>query len=152
MKVIDYLDEQATNYEIKEHRTAYTAQQVAQEEHVHGDNVAKSVIVRADGRHYLCVLPACYKIDWNVLKSMLGENEVTLASEAELADIFPDCQIGAEPPFGSFYGVPTIMDDRLEKCEYIVFQAGTHERAVRMNMKDYLRIETPRIFAFSYHV
>jgi Ala-tRNA(Pro) deacylase len=69
-----------------------------------------------------------------------------------MAELFADCEIGAEPPFGSFYGLPTIMDDRLENDEFIVFQSGTHDRAIRMDMASYLRIETPRIGSFSYHL
>lgn len=152
MKVIDYLDMEAAQYEISEHRSAFTAQHMAQEEHVPGMYVAKPVVVSADGLKYMCVLPACCKIDFEALKSVLEADSVGLVDEVELDGLFPDCQIGAEPPFGSFYGMPTVMDDRLEDDDFIIFQGGTHERSIRMSMTDYLRIERPRVFAFSYHI
>lgn len=152
MEICEVLDKEAAQYKVSSHRPAYTAQQVAQEEHVRGRNVAKCVVVNADGRDYLCVLPACCMIDFGALRSVLGVTEVHLANEAHVGELFEDCEVGAEPPFGSFYGLPTIMDDRLELDEYIVFQGGRHDRAIRMDMASYLRIEKPRVFSFSYHV
>lgn len=152
MKVLEYLDASSTKYEIKRHRPVFTAQHIAQQEHVHGMNVAKPVVVKADGVFYMCVLPACCKIDFDALKSVLEADEVILADEREMERLFPDCQLGAEPPFGSLYGMPTIMDDRLECDEYIVFQDGSHDEALKIDLHDYLEIECPRIFSFSYHI
>ncbi|HPD46545.1 MAG TPA: YbaK/EbsC family protein [Anaerohalosphaeraceae bacterium] len=152
MEVIDVLDREAVHYETSTHRPVYTAQEVAQEEHVSGRNVAKCVVVNADGRDYVCVLPACCKIDLEALRSVLEADHVELVDEARMAELFEDCEVGAEPPFGSFYGLPTIMDDRLEQSDFIVFQGGRHDRAIRMDMPSYLRIERPRIFSFSYHI
>ena len=152
MKVMDFLNKKATKYEIRKHRPVFTAQHIAQEEHVHGMNVAKPVIVKADNIYYMCVIPACCKIDFDALKSVLRAGTVELANESEMEKIFPDCQTGAEPPFGSLYCLPTIMDDRLEDDDYIVFQDGSHDEAVKMDLADYIRIEMPRIFSFSYHI
>ena len=152
MKVTKMLDNEHVQYKVCLHTPAYTAQQMAQKEHVSGDNVAKPVIVNADGQDYMCVLPACCLIDFDALKSILQAQSIVLIDESRLKTIFPDCQIGAEPPFGSFYGMPTIMDDRLEKDEFIVFQSRSHEKAIRMDMDSYLKIEQPRIASFSYHV
>ena len=152
MEITEVLDKASAKYEVSEHRAAFTAQHVAAEEHIHGMNVAKPVIVIGDGKNYLCVLPACCKIDFDALKSALGIQHVELADEMHMSRLFPDCQVGAEPPFGSFYGLPTIMDTNLEKDEYIVFQNGTHEKAIKLNMADYKRIEKPRMLSFSYHV
>ncbi|MHC4288123.1 MAG: aminoacyl-tRNA deacylase [Planctomycetota bacterium] len=77
---------------------------------------------------------------------------VRLAEEDELSKLFPGCQVGAEPPFGSLYGMPTILDNRMENDEFIVFQSGTDEEAIKIGMQDYLEIETPRISSFSAHV
>lgn len=150
MQVMELLDRFSADYKVSEHRPAFSAQRMAHEEHVHGMNVAKPVVVKADGQDYMCVLPACCRINFEALKSVLGVEQVELADEAHLSELFADCQLGAEPPFGSFYGLPTIMDDRLEDDEYIVFQGGTHDRAIRMGMAEYKRIESPRIFSFSY--
>ena len=150
MQVMEFLDRFSADYKVSEHHPAFSAQRMAHEAHVHGMNVAKPVVVTADGQDYMCVLPACCRINFEALKSVLGVEQVDLADEAHFSELFADCQLGAEPPFGSFYGLPTIMDDRLEDDEYIVFQGGTHDRAIRMGMAEYKRIESPRIFSFSY--
>ena len=91
-------------------------------------------------------------MDFDTLKNVLEASEVYLVDEKELADLFPGCQIGAEPPFGSLYGLPTIMDDRLKADEFIVFQDGSHDEAIKLKLSEYLRIECPRIYAFSKHL
>lgn len=149
---MEYLDASESTYEIKRHRPVFTAQQMAQEEHIRGMNVAKPVIVKGDETYYMCVLPACCMIDFDALKSVLGVSEVHLVDEKELAELFPGCQIGAEPPFGSLYGLPTIMDDRLKDDKFIVFQDGSHDEAIKLQLVEYLRLECPRVYAFSKHV
>lgn len=152
MGVISMLEDRNVEYKYSFHPPTYCAQRMAQVEHVHGMNVAKPVIIKADGRFYMCVLAACCKINFNALKSVLQAENVKLANEQEIENIFQDCEVGAEPPFGSIYGLPTLMDDRLEKDEYIVFQGGTHENAVKIKMSDYIKIESPMIYSFSYHI
>ena len=152
MKILDFLDDNRANYQVSEHRPTFTAQQMAAEEHVPGITVAKPVIVRADDKFYMCVLPACYKIDIDSLKSQLAAEHLELAEEKELAKIFTDCALGAEPPFGNLYDMPTVMDKTLEPDEEIVFQAGTHEKAIRMKMADYRKLVNPCILSFSYHM
>jgi Ala-tRNA(Pro) deacylase len=150
MKVTEFLEQQQVRYELREHRASFTGQQLAAEEHEPGRFVAKPVIVRADGRFYMCVLPAPLKVDLEALKKQLGASEATLADEREMARLFADCAVGAEPPFGNLYGVETLMDKSLEKDDHLVFQSGTHETAVRMSMADYRRLARPRVLAFSY--
>ena len=151
MRVTEYLDQQSVGYEIREHRSTFTAQQMAAEKHVPGMTVAKPVVVKADNKFYMCVLPACCKIDFDVLKEQMGVRQLELADEKEMAKIFGDCALGAEPPFGNLYKLDTIMDASLEEDEQIVFQGGTHEQAIRVGMADYRRLVQPRILAFSYH-
>ncbi len=151
MKVVDFLDEKSAKYEVAEHRPTFTAQQMAAEEHVPGMYVAKPVVVRSGETYYMCVLPACCKIDLDALKSQLGVEHVELADESEMTKLFTDCALGAEPPFGGLYGLETVMDKALEADEYIVFQAGTHEEAVKMDMAEYRRIAECKVLSFSYH-
>lgn len=152
MKVLDYLDSQGVRYETSLHRSTFTAQQMAAEEHVPGMEVAKPVVVRVDGKPYLCVLPACCKIDMETLKDSLHAHNVVLADEDEMASMFDDCMLGAEPPFGCLYGMETLVDIELEKKPKMVFQAGTHEFAIHMAMDDYNRLEQPRVMSFCYHM
>ena len=152
MGVIEFLDKSGVKYEVTKHEPAFTAQSMAAAEHEPGKYVAKPVIVKADGKYVMCVLSACYKIDLRALKSQLKAKSVELAEEKELAKIFPDCDVGAEPPFGNLYDLPTIMDKSLETDEHITFQGGTHEKAIRMSMDDYQKLVAPKVLEFSYHV
>lgn len=150
MQLTEYLDKVSAKYEITEHRSTFTAQQMAAEEHVAGMHVAKPVVIRADDEYYMCVLPACYKVDFDALKRQLGVHEVVLADESEMAKMFTDCALGAEPPIGNIYGLLTFLDTSMADEEYIVFQGGTHEKAIRMEMIEYKRLVNPRMLSFSY--
>jgi len=151
LQVAELLDKEGVEYEVREHRRTFTAQRMAAAEHEPGKYVAKPVVVKADGKYMMCVLGACYKVNLGALKSQLGVEILELAEEEEIGRIFPDCELGAEPPFGNLFELPTIMDKAMEKDEYIVFQAGSHAKAIKMGMADYLRLVRPRILDFSYH-
>ena len=86
------------------------------------------------------------------MKSQLGVKKADLADETEIGKLFPDCDLGAEPPFGNLYDLPTIMDKSLEDDDYILFQAGSHEKAIRMSMANYRKLVQPKVLAFSYQV
>ena len=98
----------------------------------------------------MCVLPASYKINFDTLKRQIGAEVIELASEIEMARLFSDCALGAEPPFGILYGLMTFMDKSMEGDEYIVFQAGTHETSIKMEMGEYKRLARPRMLSFCY--
>ena len=100
----------------------------------------------------MCVLPACYKIDLKALKKQLKAKKVELAEEKALGKMFDDCELGAEPPFGNLYDLPTVIDKTLEKDDHITFQAGSHEKAIRMSMDDYRKLVAPQVLEFSYHI
>ncbi len=150
MKVMEFLNKAGVKYEIAEHKPVFTAQRMAAVEHESGKFVAKPVIVKADDKFVMCVLAASCKIDLQALKKQLGAKKVLLAAEDEIAQIFDDCEIGAEPPFGSLYDLQTIMDKALEADEHILFQAGSHQKAVRMTMADYINLVKPEVMEFSY--
>ncbi|HEY7422994.1 MAG TPA: YbaK/EbsC family protein [Gemmataceae bacterium] len=132
------------------HRRTYAANRVAQALHVKGREVAKTVLVRTGHGHVLAVLPATHHIDLEQLGEDLGEERVELASEDEMDRLFPDCERGAVPPFGSLYQVPTIMDDSLAEDQTIVFEGPDHEQAIRMALHDYEEIEQPRRGHFAH--
>jgi len=152
MRVIELLDKSGVKYEVTEHPPAFTAQQMAAAEHEPGQYVAKPVVIKADGEYVMCVLSACYKIDLKALKSQIGAKSVELAEEKDIGKIFDDCELGAEPPFGNLYDLPTIMDKALEGDDHITFQGGTHDKAIRMSMADYRKLVEPKVLEFSYHV
>ena len=152
MEVIKFLKKSGVKYEVTKHKPAFSAQEMAAVEHEPGKYVAKPVIVKADGKYVMCVLSACYKIDMRALKKQLGAKKVSLAEEKDMEKLFDDCDLGAEPPFGNLYDLPTIIDKALEKDDHITFQAGTHEKAIRMSMDDYRKLVNPQALEFSYHV
>jgi len=152
MGVMEFLDKSGVKYEVTEHKPAFTAQQMAAEAHEPGKYVAKPVLVKADGKYVMCVLPACYVIDLKALKSQLKAKSVELAKEKDIGKIFADCELGAQPPFGNLYDLPTIMDKSLEKDDHILFQGGTHQKAVRISMDDYQKLVAPDVLEFARHV
>jgi len=152
MRVIDFLDKSGVNYELTRHIPTFTAQGMAAIEHEPGRFVAKPVIVKADGKYVMCVLAAHQKIDLPDLMYQLGAKSIDLAEETDMARIFDDCQLGAEPPFGNLYDLTTVIDQSLTHTDHIMFQAGTHDKAVKMTMKDYLNLVEPKILKFSSHV
>ena len=152
MRVIEFLDKSGVQYEVTEHRPSFSAQRMAAEEHEPGRYIAKPVIVKADDRYVMCVLSADHKVDLRALKKGLKAKSVELAKEEDMEKIFNDCELGAEPPFGNLYDLPTIMDKALESDDHIMFQAGTHKKAIRMGMDDYRKLVAPSLLEFSYHI
>jgi len=145
MGIFEFLDESRVPYKVLEHRPVFSAQRLAQIEHEPGRFVAKPVIVKADGRFLMCVLPADAKIDLETLKGQLRAESTELANEEDIARLFPDCEVGAEPPFGNLFHLDTVMDKALEKDDHIVFRAGSHTKAVRLDMADYRKLVHPKV-------
>jgi Ala-tRNA(Pro) deacylase len=150
MRITEFLEKSGVKYEVTKHAVAFSAQTMAAVMHESGKYVAKPVLVKADDKYFLCVLPASFKIDFQTLKRQLGAKSVELATEEDIGRLFPDCELGAEPPFGNLYDVPTIMDKSLEKDDHIMFQAGSHEKAIRMSMADFRKLVNPCMMDFSY--
>jgi len=151
MGVTEFLDEAGVNYEVSKHKPTFSAQSMAAAEHESGKYVAKPVIVKVDGKYVMCVLAANLKIDLKALKKQMSAKSVELADEEQMGKLFGDCELGAEPPFGNLYDMPTIMDKALEKDDHIMFQGGTHEKAISMSMADYRKLASPKVLEFSYH-
>jgi len=152
MKILDYLKEHGVAFEVRMHAPAYTAQEVAAEEHVSGNELAKAVTVKADENFLLCVLPASYKLDMKKVARAANAKKVRLADETEMAKLFPDSEVGAEPPFGNLYNLPTFVDEHLAGDKEIVFQAGTHRDAIRMSYADYARLARPTVTDLAVHL
>ncbi len=152
MKIQDYLEEQKAKYTAHVHSPAFPAQEVAAEEHVSGNMLAKTVVVKAGDNYAMCVLPASYKLDMKKVAKAMKAKKVRLADEGEMAKLFPDVDVGAEPPFGNLYGLPTMVDKNLADGEEIVFQAGTHSHAIRMKYADYASLVKPAVFDLAVHL
>lgn len=148
----EYLNINKVKYLTITHSPAYTAQEIAAYSHIKGRKIAKTVIVKVDGRLAMTVLPATYKVDFTLLKDALGAERVRLANEQEFKDAFPGCEVGAMPPFGNLYGIDTFVAASLVDDEEIAFNAGTHIELIKMNYLDYESLVKPKIIRFSSKV
>jgi Ala-tRNA(Pro) deacylase len=146
-----YLRGQRVPFEVQRHRIAYSAQDVATIEHIPNELVAKVVLVFADGVLTMLVLPASHRVDLAHIAPAIGAKEVYLAGERELAAAFPDCEVGAMPPFGNLYGIRVYVDRLLTNDERIVVQAGTHTDTISMAYADYARLVQPHVADFARH-
>jgi len=152
MDVKQFLSQHKVDYRTTPHSKVFTAQEVAAVEHVPGAEVAKTVIVRRqEGGYAMLVCPASFRVDLERVGQMLG-GKVRLASESEMRELFGDVELGAEPPFGSQYGLPTFVDESLAMQDHITFRSGRHTETVTMKWQEYYELEQPRIVQIARHL
>lgn len=144
----EYLDRAGVKYSTITHPVAFTAREVAASAHVVGRDFAKTVIVKIDGVLAMIVLPASRRLLLADLREMLGTDDVRLATETEFRDAFPDCEIGAMPPFGNLYGMRVYIAASLTDEPTIAFNAGTHTDVIQLPYADYQRLVHPHILDF----
>ena len=152
MDIAKFLKKQKVKFQLRHHPARYTAQEVAAAEHITGEEVAKVVVVKADDAFAMCVLPATYVLDMKRAKKALGAKSVRLATEEEIGGLFPDCEVGAMPPFGAEYNLPVYVEEHLSGDEQILVPAGTHEDSVLLAWADYERLAQPKVASFGTHV
>lgn len=151
-KLINYLEEHNKKYIVVKHSTAFTAQEVAASAHIPGKDMAKTVVVKVDGEMKIVVLPSTHNVDFDAIKEVVGADEVELASEQEFEALFPNCELGAMPPFGNFYDMETLVAESLTEDEEIAFNAGTHKELVKMNYSDFEELVQPKILPVGVRV
>ena len=149
-KIKSFLDENGVEYETIAHKPAYTANDIAHVAHVSGREVAKTVIMDADGRKVMAVLPASKRLSFSEASRALGKN-VRLAAEYEFANLFPGCEVGAMPPFGNLYGIDVWVDPSLSEDREIVFNAGSHTELIKMRYEDFERLVHPHVDEIASH-
>ena len=144
-KLKEALDQANVSYEVFTHPLAYTAQEIAEKQHISGKEMAKVVMLEVDDALVMGVIPASSKIHLNTARASLGAVAVRLASEDEFTARFPECEIGAMPPFGNLFEVKVVIDPALEKDEYIYFNAGSHVQTVHMKYADFAKLVKPKV-------
>ena len=144
-KVRTYLDGLHVKYVVIGHSPAYTALETAHLAHISGQELAKTVLVKVDGGVAMAILPASCQIDFELFRRSIGARSVELATEAELRDLFPDCELGAMPPFGNLYGLPVFVAERLTERDDIAFNAGSHSVLFQMAYADFARLARPTV-------
>jgi Ala-tRNA(Pro) deacylase len=151
MKMKTFLNGRRISYRTYKHPKSYDSQRLAAALHVSGRDVAKTVLLRADGsyRYFLAVLPATKHVDLQRLKAALSGAEVTLAPEGDVAKCAPDCESGILPPFGSQFGAETIVDESLVGQRDIFFQGDTHDEAIRISYRDFCDVEHPLVLSIA---
>lgn len=149
-KLRAYLDENNIRYVTVRHSSAYTAQEIAAKTHISGKEVAKTVMIKVDRNLAMCVLPASFKVDFDLLQEVFKKEKVALATEEEFKYFFPDCEVGAMPPFGNLYDLDVYVAQTLAEDEMIAFNAGNHTEMIQMRYDDFERLVKPHVFRFSY--
>jgi len=148
-KLKSFLDENKIKYVSIQHSSAYTAQEIAAIAHIPGKDLAKTVIIKIDGKMAMAVLPASFKVSFENLKDTLGVKEARLAYEQEFIDKFPDCEVGAMPPFGNIYGMEVYVAESLAEDEEIAFNACSHTELIKMSFSDFEKLVKPKRIKFS---
>ena len=148
-KLREFLDQHHVRYDAHAHRQAFTAQEVAEAEHVHGREVAKVVIVHSQREFMMIVLAAPCRVDLQRARAVLGKPDLEIATEQQFAGLFPQCEPGAMPPFGNLYGLPVWVDRALTRDEHIIFNAGTHTDTVHMRYADFAHLVQPKVAALA---
>jgi len=145
-----YLREKQVPFEVRHHPRAVTAQEVAASEHVPGKMLAKTVMILADGEMVMLALPAPYRVDVEKARPALGARDIRLAQEEEFEGSFPDCEVGAMPPFVNLYDLPVYVEEMLAEDETIVFRAGTHTDTMSVAYADFDRLVEPTVAKFAH--
>ena len=148
-KLKAFLDANRTKYVSLVHSPAYTAQEVAASAHITGRALVKTVIVKIDGRFAMALLPSNRKVVLQDLRDVTGTDDVTFASEDEFKRLFPDCEVGAMPPFGNLYGMDVFVAPSLAQNPEIAFNAGTHTEVIKMDYRDFERLVQPKVLNFT---
>ena len=148
-KLKEFLDSNNIKYVTIKHSTAYTAQEIAATAHISGKELAKTVMVKIDSKMAMAVLPASYRIDFNLLKKATGSKKAELASEEEFKDMFPGCTVGAMPPFSNLYEMEVFVAKNLAEDEEIAFNAGSHTELIKLAYKDFEKLVKPRVVELS---
>ena len=150
-RLIRFLDESGAPYEKIPHRRDVQARETAADTHTPPEEFAKTVFVEVDGKYAMAVLPATHFVSERLLGDALGADHVRLASESQIEELCPDCEVGAAPPFGNLYKLPVYVSPALTKDEKITFNAGSHEHAIRMSYADFERLVKPRVAHMAHH-
>jgi Ala-tRNA(Pro) deacylase len=144
-----YLKQNGIRYAHSIHAPAYTAREVASAERMPLHGLAKVVVYSGDNGYGMLVLPADFIVDLAEVRRLLGLSEVRLAAEAELNGLFPECEVGAMPPFGNLFQMPVLVDESLATAEFMAFNAGTHQDVIHMSVADFHDLVNPLVAAFA---
>lgn len=142
-RLLEFLDVSHVEYLHTVHEPALRARDIACAEHMLTCNFAKAVVFHTENGFAMAVLPSDRMLDVKQLRQTLGVHHARLATEAELQALFPDSELGAMPPVGSFLGLPVYADGSMAADAMIAFNAGTHRDVVHLRFQDYVSVVKP---------
>jgi len=148
-RCIEFLDRQRVGYAHTRHANAFTALEVAAAEHLSAHKVAKTVVYAGAQGYGLAVLPGDMLINMEILRALLNDPTLRLATEHELNQLFPECELGAMPPLGNLFHLPVIVDASLAEQQFIAFNAGTHRDVIHLSYRDYAHMAKPAVGDFA---
>jgi Ala-tRNA(Pro) deacylase len=148
-KLKEFLDSKGVRYVAISHSPAFTAQEIAASAHIPGEEVAKTVIVEMDGQLAMAVMPAPCRVDLERLREAAGANYAHLAAEEDFTSRFPNCEVGAMPPFGNLFDMPVYVDKALALDDKIAFTAGTHHELVQLAYEDFQALANAKVIEFA---
>ncbi len=148
-KLRQFLDENQVKYVVITHSKAYTSQAIAETAHISGNELAKTVVLKKDGQLCMAVLPAAKQVSLSAFAKAANSKDVTLAGENDFKHRFPDCEVGAMPPFGNLYGLPVYVDTSLTHDKEIAFNAGSHLELIKLPYGDFERLVKPTVVDFA---
>ena len=148
-RIREYLDNHGIKYYLISHSMAFTAQEIAASVHISGHELAKTVIIRLNGKLAMTVLPASFKVNFRSLAYVVGTEDIALAHEQEFQFRFPECEVGAMPPFGNLWNMEVFVAEKLAVKEEIVFNAGSHTELIRMAYKDFEKLVKPKVISYA---
>ena len=151
-KLKEFLDDRDVKYVSINHSRAYTAQEIAESAHISGNDFAKVVMLKADEKMIMAVLPAPDKVDLKLLRQALEVRDIVFADENDFQDHFPGCEVGAMPPFGNLYGIRVILAQTLCDSTTISFNSGLHTEVIQMDYDKYIKLVSPEIMDFTHHI
>ena len=144
-----YLKRNGIRYSHSMHSPAFTARDVASTERMPADKLVNTVVYSGNNGYGLLLMPADYIVDFGEVQRLLGLTQIRLATEPELRALFPDCEVGAMPPFGNLFNMPVLVDENTASAEFMAFKAGTHRDVIRMSGADFHTLVNPLVAPFA---
>jgi Ala-tRNA(Pro) deacylase len=148
-RCLGYLKRNGILYSHSMHSPAYTARDVASAERMPAHKLVKTVVYSGDNGYGMLLMPADYIVDFDEVQRLLGLTEIRLATEPELKALFPDCEVGAMPPFGNLFNMPVLVDENTASAEFMAFNAGTHRDVIRISGADFHNLVNPLVASFA---
>ncbi len=146
----DFLDSHQIKYMVITHSQAYTSLEIAALASIPGKEIAKTVMVNVDEKMLMVVVPASHMVDFKSLHTFTGAKKIDLAGEYQFRNLFPECEVGAMPPFGNLYNIDVVVSESLAEDEMIAFNAGTHKELVKMTYRDFVELVKPKVGKLSF--